>query len=120
MRPLPGGRFKKLLTDDAWLDTVRIARDFGTVSELYPPGITDLRELPSHWFDAIRQAIVFLGFEELEKEERPPKSIWLDKDKLSAHFGRVEELRKEKYDVDGGGEIEEPVENDAARALIAG
>lgn len=122
-RPLPGGRFKKLLTDDAWLDTVRIARDFGTVSELYPPGITDIREIPYRWFDAIRQAMVFLSFDELEKEEKPPKSIWLEPKLLKAHFEWVEARRKEKYSVDGDGgtqEIEEPVDNDAAGMLIAG
>lgn len=88
------------------------------MSELYPPGITDLREIPYPWFDAIRKAIVFLSFEELEKEERPPKSIWMDEKALSAHFTWVEARRKEKYDVDGGGEIEEPVENEAARNLL--
>lgn len=100
---------------------MRIARDFGTVSELYPPGITDIREIPHLWFDAIRKAIVFLSFEEnLEKEERPPKSIWLDKDKLETHFAWVEQRRKERYSGKGDEEIKDPVENDAAKALLVG
>lgn len=119
-RPLPGGRFKNLVTDDAWLDTVRIARDFGTVSELFPPGVTDIRDMPHTLFDAIRRALTFLSFEDLEKEERPPKSIWLDDEKLSAHFEWVEERRKERFSGKPDEEIEDPVENDAARSLLIG
>jgi hypothetical protein len=33
------GRGGKLLTDDAWIDTVRIARDLGDVSAVLPEGI---------------------------------------------------------------------------------
>jgi hypothetical protein len=100
-----------------------MARDFGTVSELYPPGIADLREVPYLWFDAIRKAIVFLSFEEnLEKDERPPKAIWLDGDKLAAHFAWVEQRRKERYSGkgDGSSEIDDPVENQAAKGLLVG
>lgn len=98
-----------------------MARDFGTVAELFPPGITNLRDLPHMLFDAIRQALMFLSFEEnLEKEEQPPKSIWLDKEKLESHFAWVDRRRREKYDIKGGGEIEEPVENEAARTLLVG
>lgn len=119
MRLPPGGPFKKLLLDDAWLDTVRIARDFGTVRELYPPGITDMRELPYPWFDAIRRAIQFLSFDELEKDERPPRSIWLDSERLTEHFEWVEIRRKEKYS-DKGETIEDPKENAAAKAMMVG
>ncbi len=110
-----------MLTDDAWLDTVRIARDFGTIAELYPPGITDLREVPAMWFDAIRRALTFISWQEnLEEEEQPPRSIWLDPDKLADHFAQVKQRRKEKFDIKGGGEIENPVENEAAKALVVG
>lgn len=99
-----------------------MARDFGTVSELYPPGITDLRDLPHRWFEALRLALMFIGFDELEEGEKPPKTIWLDEEQLSDWFTEVKRRRKEKYggDSDGGGAIEDPVQNDAARALIAG
>lgn len=109
------------MTDDSWLDTVRIARDFGTISELYPPGISDLRDIPYRWFDGIRMALMFLGFEELEKEERPPKHIWLDEKRMAEWFRAVEKRRDEKY----GGKsadsapIEDPVRNQAAADLIA-
>lgn len=94
----------------------------GTVSELYPPGIADIRDLPHPWFSAIRQAMVFLSWEELEKEERPPKAIWLDSDALNEWFAAVERRREEKWGGkgDGAGEIEDPVENDAAKSLIVG
>lgn len=87
--------------------------------ELFPAGVTDLRELPYPWFDAIRRAIQFLSFDELDKEERPPKSIWLDADRLKEHFEWVELRRKEKYS--GKDQtIEDPVSNDAAKAMVVG
>lgn len=98
---------------------MRIARDFGTVRELYPPGIDDLRELPYPWFNAIRQALHFLSFEELEPKYRPKKSIWLEPDLLKEHFEWVEAARKEEY---GNSEetIEDPVQNGAAADLLIG
>lgn len=100
---------------------MRIARDFGTVAELYPPGITDLRDIPAIWFDAIRKALTFISWQEnLEDEEQPPRAIWLEPDKLEAHFALVKQRRKEKFDIKGGGEIENAVENDAAKALVVG
>jgi hypothetical protein len=99
---------------------VRIARDFGTIRELFPPGVTDMRELPHPWFDAIRRALHFLSFEELEPDERPPKSIWLDADRLAEHFQWVEQRRKDKWGGDGTQTIEDPVENPAAKAMVVG
>lgn len=98
-----------------------MARDFGTVSELYPPGITHLVELPDVLFDAIRKALQFISFQEnLDEDEMPPRSIWLDGEALEAHFAWVKEVRKEKYDIKGGGAIEDPVENAAAKDLLVG
>jgi hypothetical protein len=100
---------------------VRIARDFGTVAELYPPGITDLREVPAMWFDAIRRALIFISWQEnLEEEEQPPRRIWLDDEQLKEHFAAVKQRRKERFEIKGGGEIENPVENEAAKALVVG
>lgn len=100
---------------------MRIARDFGTVAELYPLGITDLRDVPAMWFDAIRRALTFISWQEnLEEEEQPKRAIWLDADKLEAHFALVKLRRKEKFDVKGGGEIEHPVENAAAKNMVVG
>jgi hypothetical protein len=104
---------------------VRIARDFGTVSELFPPGVANVRDLPWRLFDAIRMALVFIGFEELEKEERPPKKIWLDDEKLEAWFQQVEKNRERKYGGKGKGDSDETLEgesvqNRAAESLIRG
>lgn len=106
------------MTDDAWLDTVRLARDFGDVSSLFPPDFHDLRDLPHSLFEAIRMAALFLGFEELDADEQPPKRIWLVPDKLSAWMDAVNAKRR------AGGSaadaIEDPVQNMAARDLIVG
>jgi len=103
------------------VDTVRIARDFGTVAELLPDGITDVRDLPHTIFAAIRAALIFLTFEELPEDERPPKRLWNDGDQLKAWFDEVKRRRDERY---GGrsspGEIEDPVQNDAAKSLLVG
>jgi hypothetical protein len=92
----------KVLTDDAWLDTVRIARDLGDVSVLFPPGVTSLTELPHSLFDAIRLGLTFLRFEEMDEDEQPPREIWLDNKRLTEHMKMVRRMRKEKYD--GGSE----------------
>lgn len=106
---------------DAFVDTVRIARDFGTVSEILPDGFDDVRDCPHVFFEAIRTALMVLAFDELPKDERPPKRIWLDGEQLTGWFKDVERKREEKYGGDGGpGPIEDPVQNDAARSLIVG
>jgi hypothetical protein len=102
------------------VDTVRIARDFGTVAELLPDGIDDLRDCPHTLFNAIRVALMIIGFDELEEDERPPRRIWLDNDRLGAWFKEVRRKRKERYSGKGPGPIEDPVDNEAARSLIVG
>lgn len=69
--------------------------------------------------DAIVVGIRYLSWEELPSEERPPRGIYLDNEKLKAHFKKVEKAREEKYGGKDGSnrEIEDPVENDAAKAL---
>jgi hypothetical protein len=99
------------------VDTVRIARDFGTVAELLPDGIEDLRDAPHHVFEAIRTGLVILSFDEMVPEERPPRRIWLNGEKLSAWLEQVE--RKRKTGGGSAGAIEDPVDNEAARTLIA-
>jgi hypothetical protein len=109
------------VTDDVWLDTVRIARDLGTVQDLLPEGITNLADCPYNIHDAITKALLFLSFsEELEEKERPPKRIWLDPPRLKKWFEEVKLKREEKWGVDGKKEIEDPVENPAAKHLIVG
>lgn len=63
----------------------------------------------------MRQALVYLSFDELPKDERPPKRIWTDGEALKAWFDRVEQDRERKAQ---GKEIEDPVDNAAAAGLI--
>lgn len=99
---------------------MRIARDLGDVSSLFPDGISSLADLPYTLHDAITAALQFLMFEELPKDERPKRAIYLDPKRLSEHFDAVEKRRKEKYSGEGKEEIEDPVENEAASLLVVG
>jgi hypothetical protein len=61
-----------------------------------------------------------IGFDELEEQERPPRRIWLDNERLSEWFKEIKRKRNERYGGKGSGAIEDPVANDAARSLIVG
>lgn len=92
------------------------------MSSLFPRGITSLGDLPYHLHDAIVMGLQFLRFEELPKEDRPRRGIWLNDEKLRAHFDAVEKRQEEKYKYDEKGQsqaIEDPVENPAAKMLMA-
>lgn len=104
------------MTGDAWLDAVRIARDFGDVRELLPPGIDSIRDAPYSLVEAIRLATLFLSFEELPAKEQPPRRIWLDGEALREWFDDVDRARQSEY---GPKAIEDPVENLAAKDLIS-
>ena len=97
---------------------MRIARDLGDVSSLFPQGISSLADVPYTLHHAITLGLQFLGFLEMQNDERPPRSIWLDIDRLEEHFRAVERRREEKYGDKKG--IEDPVQNEAAAALIVG
>lgn len=91
------------------------------MAELLPDGFTDLRDVPHTFFEALRTAILILSFDELPRDERPPRRIWLSGEKLTGWFEDVERKRDEKYGgKDGPGPIEDPVDNEAARSLISG
>lgn len=87
------------------------------MSQLFPPDIHELADLPHHIFDAIRAAHIYLSFEELPEDERPPKRIWRDGDKMAEFFDGVRRRRNE-----GSSQhvIDDPVQNEAARNLIVG
>lgn len=102
---------------------MRLARDLGNVSTLFPEGITHVGDLPYNLFEAIRLALIFVKFEEMPKEERPPKRIWLDAEALDEHMKWVDKQREAKFKVDKDGQsqdIEDPVQNEAAKMLIVG
>lgn len=71
-----------------------------------------MRDLPFRWFDAIRMAMVFIGFDELAKDERPPRKIWLDEQALKAWFDQVEKDREKKYGGKGKGGADEIMEGE--------
>lgn len=79
------------------------------MSDLFPEGVRDLYDLPYTLFEAIRRGLVYLSFEEWPEEDRPPRRIWKDGEKLMAHAAAVKARRKSE--VDGPGAIEDPVEN---------
>lgn len=92
------------------------------MSLLLPDGISHLADLPYQLFHALRLALGFLSFDELPKDERPPRSIWLVGDEMRQWFKAVERQRDRKYGLkseDGvSDDIEGPVEqNDTARLL---
>lgn len=108
------------MTGDAWLGTVRIARDLGGIGSLLPPGVDSLDDCPFPLFDAIQRGLIILSWDELPRDERPARRIWGDDEALIAHFERVERERDQKYGLNGSGGVDDPVENAAARSLIAG
>jgi hypothetical protein len=99
------------------VDTVRLARDIGDVSGLLPTGISSLREIPFQFQQALKAALIYLSFEEMIDEDRPPRSIWSDTEMLNAHMDRVRRKYRERGE--GRGELEHAQQNDAARMLIA-
>jgi hypothetical protein len=103
------------MTSSAWLQTVRIARDCGDISCLFPPGVKSIVELPYTLFNAIHMALYFLSFEELPKEERPPKRIWLNADLMEAHWEAVTRMRRDRSK---GEDISDLPQNEHADSLL--
>jgi hypothetical protein len=59
--------------------------------------VDHLADLPHPLFDAIRLALYFLSFDELDSDERPPRRIWMDADAMRDWWAHVKRLREEKY-----------------------
>lgn len=97
------------------MDTVRIARELGGVSQLLPDDCDGLADAPFNLVDAISTALGFLSFEEFPREERPPRRIWFDPEAMESHWQQV----KAKWAGKGDGPSAGPAqENLAARDLI--
>lgn len=96
---------------------MRVARDAGDISSLFPPGITSLADMPHTLFEAIRMALHFLGYSELPEEERPPKAIWLDADKMKLWWAEVNANRKAKYG-GGGADLSSMPQNEWVKKLF--
>lgn len=86
------------------------------MSALLPEGISSLADAPFNLVDAVTMGLGYLSFEEHAPEDRPPKRIWQQPEKLEAHWNAVRKRWKEG----ASGEIEDPVENAAAAGLIVG
>jgi hypothetical protein len=91
------------------------------VSQLLPDGIDGLADCPYTLHDAILGALRTLGYEEFPLEERPPRHIWLDGERLVEWWDQVNHARKEKFGLtdepERGGDDGE--ENQLAGELIA-
>ncbi|HXU05784.1 MAG TPA: hypothetical protein VN903_32740 [Polyangia bacterium] len=92
----------------------------GTAHLLFPPGITDIRELPAPHFDAIRTSLMFLGFEEMPEGDAPPRTIWLDDEALTDHFKRLKARRKEEMDPKAPQQGGEMKQNSLAKDMVVG
>lgn len=105
--------------DDAWLSTVKIARDAGCLSSLFPDGIKRLWDLPHTLFNSIRLGLTFLSWQEnLLKEEVPPRKMWLDEDRLKQWFAEVDANRERK--AKGEGDTMSMPENPLVKQLLGG
>lgn len=102
--------------DEEWLNTVRLARDIGDISSLFPPGITRVYDLPFTIFNAIRMALYYLTFEELEEKEKPPKKIWLDADRMKQWAAEVKANRESR--AKGEGDTMSMPQNDLLKQML--
>lgn len=106
------------MVDDGWLALVRIARDSGDVSSLLPPGVKSLYDAPHIFVEAVRRGLYYLSFEEYPEEERPPKKIWLDNDKMKLWWDEVKINRKNKQK--GGGDYQSMPQNEFLKEAFRG
>lgn len=80
------------------------------MSLLLPAGITSLLDLPYNIWYALRHALNFLGFDELEKDEVPRKAIWLDGKEMRSHMKKVDSMRRAKYGGQADRMSDEPID----------
>lgn len=97
---------------------MRLARDAGDISSLFPEGITRLVDLPYTIFNLIANSLFFASFDELPKEERPKKSIWLDPELMEKHWEAMTALREEK--MKGHGDTSKMPRNSLIDQLVVG
>lgn len=97
---------------------MRLARDIGDITSLFPPGIEKLVDLPFKLHEAINTALTFLSFEQLPKEERPHKRIWLDAEALDRHWDSVLQARENK--AKGHGDLQGMAQNDLVKSIMVG
>jgi hypothetical protein len=67
------------------------------VSQLLPDEIGHLGDAPYTLHRAIVDGLRALSYEEFPIDERPPRRIWSDGDRLRDWWAQVEVARQEKY-----------------------
>ncbi len=71
------------------------------MSLLLPEGIDHLVDAPHTLHDALSTGLRILTWHEnLEREEVPPRRMWLNGEQLNEWFEEVDRKRKEKYGID--------------------
>lgn len=77
-----------------------------------------LQDCPYPLFDAVMAGFYFIAFDEWDEEDRPPKSIWLDEERLRSHVEGIR--RKHKAGAEGEDAAEGPLEqNTLIKDLVA-
>lgn len=90
------------------------------MSLLLPDGITHLGDCPFTLHAAILTALRIISYEEFPIEERPPKRIWLDGDRLAKWWTEVEVAREERYGVKTPQDSGDDYESNALELIARG
>lgn len=61
--------------------------------------------------------MLFLSFDEMPGEERPPRRIWLDGERLNEWFERIKRNREREV---SSRQIDDPVENELTKEMLDG
>lgn len=113
------------MMSEAFIDAVRVARDTADgLKGLLPSWAQSVVDAPYSLVEHVAFALTVLGWREnLDTHELPPRRIWRDTDELKAWFERVKSDRRREMrgeTTDRSREIEDPVQNEAARSLLVG
>jgi hypothetical protein len=104
---------------------VRVARDMGDgLKGLLPSWARSAADAPYSLIEHVSFALTVIGWREsLDSHELPPRRIWQDPEELKAWFDRVKSDRRREMrgeSTDRSREIDDPVQNEAARSLLVG
>lgn len=85
------------------------------MTALLPEGITHMADMPHTIHDAISAGLQFVSFDELPKEDQPPRKIWWDPDQMRSWWATVERRHEEKY---GSGDKAAPGTHEERNPLV--
>jgi hypothetical protein len=113
------------MMSEAFISVVQVARDTGEgLRDLLPSWARSVADAPYTLIEHISFALTVLRWREnLDEKEMPPRRIWRNPEALSEWFEAVRADRKrniERGSSDRSQEIEDPVENEAAKGLLVG